>query len=102
MHTQSKSKIRWLLFGSFAYAGVCWFVLLPRVPSRYLCNAQDLFLASLLILVIILQILTGVTRFGIKNKEHPVSFAIIVATYSALALLCTLAGLGVFRPGCLK
>lgn len=102
MRNASPATVRWFLALSVIYGCVCY-ALRSRIPPRFLCNAEDLFLASIFALICILCVLVGAAGFSsIERSEHPVSFWTIVAVGAFLSVFFAVAGLGLTAPACVK
>ena len=102
MHEASPRTVRWFLILSAVY-GFGGYELRFFIPERFLCNAEDLFLASIFALIGVLCLLVGAAGpWSIKRSEYPISFWIMVGICAFLTVFLGAAGLGLTAPACVK
>ena len=102
MREASPRTIRGFLVFSVAY-GIVGYSLRSLIPERFLCNVEDLFLASIYALSGVLCLLVGAAgSSSIKRSEHPISFWIMIGICALLVVLFGVAGLGLTDPACVK
>jgi hypothetical protein len=98
----SPRTVRWFLVLSAVY-GFGFYQLRYFIPDRFRCNAEDLFIASILALIGVLYFLVGAAGpWNIKRSEHPISFWMMVGICACLTVFFGAAGLGLTAPACMK
>jgi hypothetical protein len=100
MYVASKSTVRWFLALCAVFLMLSFF-LKSHIPERIICNANNIFLASVFALIGVLCVLVGAAGpWSLRRDEHPISFWSMVGITCSLSVFFMLCGLGVFHHAC--